>query len=404
MSGMSGMSEPIEYLDFSEFPFATCVIKIPKNICFFRTGNNDPAKETAPRWFSDHINASSYFNMYPQMFVCHGKEDFKVLDIRLMKYTVLEALLENAQAVDSLKNSPTTAKLQECIQAFMKVFGFVPGKEQYGSNSDNRPFPFSAYGYRWSNNSIDNKAVALLKYIFYPYIQGYIAPRLKRNDATPFHEELCLFVPSSVLAGPSVTIPRDDYLGRKVNLKAIKLVLTSEFIVMDGGGKQEKVQGLQGNVPGRQGNVQGRQGNDQGQQGNDQGRQGNDQGQQGNVQVRHTLVWLTGDEGSQAASVTGPLSNTGSSSRSTSSTGYSSGPPSNGSPSPSPPISRLPSINVLQNALPKNLQARKTQVKGYQLSCNDNLCSECNDVIVFNSEELGVLELIKNSVMSQIII
>jgi len=388
MPGMPGM--PVsQYLDFTDFPFATCVIKIPKNICFFRTGNNDPAKETAPRWFSDHINASSYFTMYPTMFVCHGKEDFKVLDIRLMKYTVLEALLENVQVVDSLKGSPTTAKLQECIQAFMKVFGFVPGKEQYGSDSHNRPFPFSAYGYRWSDNSVDNKAVALLKYIFYPHIQGYIAPMLKRHDTTLFHQELCLFVPSSVLDGPSVIIPQNEYEATKSNLKGKKLELTSpEFTLKNvggGGGDQE---------PRRQGNDQGPV------------PQGNVRGLQGNVQGPPGTLGLMGLNSSSR-----PPSNTGFSSRNPSTTGFSSSGPSStiGSPSGppstlgSPGTSRQPSTNYVVQASATAL-AKKPQVKGYQLSCNDNLCSECNDNIVFNSEELGVLELIKNSVMSQIII
>jgi hypothetical protein len=378
------MPHDIQYLNFRDFPFATCVIKIPKNICFFRTGNNDPAKETAPRWFSDHINASSYFTMYPKMFVCCGKEDFKVLDIRLMKYTVLEALLENAQVVDSLKGSPTTAKLQECIQAFMKVFGFVPGKEQYGSDSHNRPFPFSAYGYRWSDNSVDNKAVALLKYIFYPHIQGYIAPMLKRHDTTLFHQELCLFVPSSVLAGPSVIIPQNEYEDTTGNLIGKKLELSPEFMVMDGGG------GGRDQEPGRQGNDQG----------NIQGPV--QQGQQGNVQGQQTFMGLTGSPAaSHTGMISGPPSNAGLSSSGPSSTiGSPSGPPSTlGSPG----ISRQPSINYVFQASATAL-AKIPQVKGYQLSCNDNLCSECNDNIVFNSEELGVLELIKNSVMSQIII
>jgi hypothetical protein len=366
----------IEYLDFKMFPFATCVIKIPKKFCFFRTGNNDPAKETAPRWFSDHINASSYFTMYPKMFVCRGKVDIKVLDIRLMKYTVLEALLENAQVVDSLKGSPTTAKLQECIQAFMKVFGFVPGKEQYGSDSNNRPFPFSAYGYRWSDNSVDNKAVALLKYIFYPHIQGYIAPMLKRHDTIPFHQELCLFVPSSVLDGPSEIIQKNDYTNRTRDLVGKQLELSREFMVMDGGGKD--IKGL------------------------DQG-PGNVQGQEPGTLSLMSLHNPAASQGQQpndfpAASTrgsSGPLSTNGSSGRSS----------INGSFSRQP--SNMFSENVFPasaKALAENAQAKKSQVKGYQLSCNDNLCSECNDNIVFNSEELGVLELIKNSVMSQIII
>jgi len=64
--------EHIDYLDFESFPFATCVIKIPKTISFFRTGNSDPAQATAPRWFSDHVNASSYFSRYPNMYICNG--------------------------------------------------------------------------------------------------------------------------------------------------------------------------------------------------------------------------------------------------------------------------------------------------------------------------------------------
>jgi len=333
-----------------------------------------------------------------------------------MKYTVLEALLENAQVVDGLRGNPATAKLHECIHAFMKVFGFVTGREQYGSESDNRPYPFSAYGYRCSENSADNKAVALLKYIFYPHIQGYIAPALKRNDRTPFHQELCLFNPSDALARTRVK-NIDQYNNFKNRLHSRRLELEGEFIVTDGsmggslvrpksGGTKapttstnaSKAVPLAVNLPNAH-STENKNGTDQNPGPISQKLHGSEKvmpnpknGDNTKVQANivhqpsqaHYVASVTGSVGSQSSGI---------------------------SPTSSLPVSRTSSIenaDILSNSTASlALKAlRNAQVKRSKLAiqCNDTLCSECEDNIVFTTEEFRVLELIKNSVMSQIII
>jgi hypothetical protein len=144
--------------------------------------------------------ARYYVGATGKVWTCVLKK-LRLLDVRMMKYMLLEALAHVdtsvlAQQWNSGSKSTQPNTIAYYLQSFMLSYGLRPLYEQGETDLIQ---PLENFGYRKSYTDRDDYAVALMKYIFYPEFDGYIGPVLKQSDApgsVEFHHELCLFNPS----------------------------------------------------------------------------------------------------------------------------------------------------------------------------------------------------------------
>lgn len=211
----------LPFLNFDEFPLHIGMVKIPKNECSLgRVTASDPKTVSLPRWFAKPDDAASYLrgDSRLKLWACVPQRDLKLLDIRMMKYIMLEAMMDYADEINNLPHG--TSELFKRVDSFMSGYGFKPNSEQPGE--PNLPEHLEYYGLRYSIQEQDDRAVALLKSVFYPYVDGYIAPQLpfKMGLGVKFHAEICLFDPSeaqltttdvSQLASPGTTLINPDF-------------------------------------------------------------------------------------------------------------------------------------------------------------------------------------------------
>lgn len=208
-------------LSFHTFPVTWNVIPMPMSpeIIVYRSSNTIPIEVKEPRFFSNLEVASSYRLKYnSNLYKCVLKPGIKLMDIRTLKYLVLEIMLNleydglwDDIFMDGMVSFMTAFGLKGHIQQIQEIYKAYTDKDKcpyvsQGGGScvkisyPDRPCPLQNVGSRISYGPVDDKAVAFLKTILGDTIDGYISPNLK----TPWHEdhfnhEICLFDPSKAL-------------------------------------------------------------------------------------------------------------------------------------------------------------------------------------------------------------
>lgn len=220
-------------LSFYDFPVTWSPIEIPEGFVLFRASNSDPISVEKPRWFGNKEIGMKYKNKYGgKIFACEMKKGIKLIDIRVLKYIVLETMT-NAEM-----NGLLNKELREKLNNFMIAFGLHSHKVQlksikdayekkgekfpYADNHDNNIIPFENFGSRISYGIVDDSAAIFLSELFGNLIDGYISPNLK----TPWHNkhfnhEICLFNPKKSL---KMTIDIVDDNNIYLKLPKIKII------------------------------------------------------------------------------------------------------------------------------------------------------------------------------------
>jgi len=201
-------------LNFQKFPICFSTIHLPAGAVVYRGSSTDPNIPTDPRFYSTPDMAHLYVNRSKngKVWTCTLKK-LRLLDVRMMKYMLLEALayMDEPGLSRLLNTGSQSQAIGYYLESFMLSYGLRPMADQCEINL---PKPLQNFGYRKSYTDRDDYAVALMKYIFFPEFDGYIAPSLKQSSTDPkaieFHHELCLF-------DPSKSIESTEYRPKTVN-------------------------------------------------------------------------------------------------------------------------------------------------------------------------------------------
>lgn len=197
-------------LSFHTFDIKWGVVNLPENLIIFRATNTDPIDSVNPRWFGNHETGLYYKNKYGgNLFACMT-EKIKLVDIRVLKYIILEISLYLYKH-DLLNN-----KMKHKLDCFMTAFGLhshklqlINIKKNYKQN--NRESPYSLdyknkniyiknSGSRMSYGPTDNIAVSYINDLIGHKIDGYICPNLKSPWLEKdFKHEICLLNPNKCL-------------------------------------------------------------------------------------------------------------------------------------------------------------------------------------------------------------
>lgn len=213
-------------LTFDNFPISFIPVHLRQNAIVYRYSSKltDPKDVQLPRFFSSYDIALLYSKSFGgegaphNIFACRLNK-LKLLDVRIMKFMILEGLqdlTETQLALPVITVGTTQYTLQQVLNIFMKAYGLIPDPPPNALQE-----PFQNYGYRHSVVNEDDIAVTFMKMIFYPEFDGYVGPRLWLADQKTFTEELCLFEPSSAI-NTTIKLERKTELPYKtVNLKDI---------------------------------------------------------------------------------------------------------------------------------------------------------------------------------------
>ena len=186
-------------LDFEKFPLYISTINLPKGAVVYRATKTNPMLPEHPRFYSDFKSAKMYTVGNENVIWKCTLNKLRLLDIRMMRNMVVEALLEmrDSKFEDMVMlGNQETDRFGYYAEQFMLAYGLRPMSENIKPFSDLKQ-PFQNFGLRTSIFDNDDIAVALLKFIFYPIYAGYIAPQLiQLTKQRPFHHEICLFNPS----------------------------------------------------------------------------------------------------------------------------------------------------------------------------------------------------------------
>lgn len=241
-------------LELAKFPMSTNYITLPQNIILYRSSRTPANRTTDVRFFSEYNIAQIYEDITTHNYVYEYKliTPTNLLDIRYLKYMMLELILNTRDLQFILNRNPETAgdygkalayvpitdttkvrhvvgkelldfrkpKHVAYVNAFLFAFGLVPSTDQHTIYKDTfgvlselpnitRPEPFNHIGYRWSTMELDDLAVQLFKVNFEHIIDGYVAPIFNTHyHDGMFHQEICIFNPSKSLGNitPNVVI------------------------------------------------------------------------------------------------------------------------------------------------------------------------------------------------------
>ena len=188
----------MEYnLNFEKFPICFSPIHLPKWAVLYRYSQSliPPEKNMEPRFFGVYETAKTYDTTFGtdahDIWACRMNE-LKLLDVRMMKFMLLEALKDIEPfwltKLYTIKENPIT--FSEIIRIFMFAYGLQPREQEV------TPSLLSKYGNRQSYTNLDDIAIALMKFIFYPEFDGYISPFLPLANGASFLHEICIFDPS----------------------------------------------------------------------------------------------------------------------------------------------------------------------------------------------------------------
>jgi hypothetical protein len=201
-------------LAFTDFPVTWNIISLPEGLKVYRATSSQPQNATLPRFFGNYNVANGYAIKYNSpLFECEIKKGVKLVDIRTLKYLVLETMIEL-----QYKDRNMYMSLQEGFTNFMNAYGLRSHTDQlyytetaYSNDGRTSPYKISDYpnklfpieyiGSRISYGPVDDKACAFLASILGHIIDGYISPNLP----TPWHtkgyfdNEICLFNPNKCI-------------------------------------------------------------------------------------------------------------------------------------------------------------------------------------------------------------
>lgn len=286
------MSRAQNYIiDFGTFPMCLQPIHLRKGCCTYRYSSTSAPNTTEwPRFFSEYNIASMYDTTLDKrnVYICEFNE-VTLMDVRVLKYMFLEAIIgdTNLFTLDNITKitiGNKTATLQQFVASVVYAFGMnindnvrsilqnISGRTD-GTTLTIATRLLDTFGYRLSDAEIDNYAMTILKYIFYPYIDGYIASLLPVRDSPyNFHQEICLFEPRITISRTQLTtttninpwnctqiqlsdlIQNVAYLRNNTNFLGISI----DPVIRQGGKKKQKGGGEdnskdqpQGNSPGQ---------------------------------------------------------------------------------------------------------------------------------------------------------
>jgi len=183
-------------LVFDNFPVTWNIITLPVDV-LVKSETDLDLSTGKPCFFSSYANtANKTYTL---------KSGTKLVDIRTLKYLVLETMLElqykNLRKYDNLKDGFTS---------FMNAYGLMKHEDQVNyvnsfisedlnkytdiDNNKSKPYPMENIGSRISYRPVDEKACAFLASLFNDIIDGYISPDLPIPFHTgKFNHEICLF-------------------------------------------------------------------------------------------------------------------------------------------------------------------------------------------------------------------
>lgn len=198
-------------LSFHTFDLKWGVIDIPENLVIFRASKSNPISTIEPRWFGNYETSNIYKKKYnSDMFLCIIDKNVKLVDIRILKYIILEISLYLN------RYNKLTEKMLYKLDCFMTVFGLHPHKLQllniskaynkndrespYKSKYDNKHNYVRNSGSRLSYGPLDDIAVSYINDLIGHKIDGYISPNLETPFLSdPFKHEICLLNPNKCI-------------------------------------------------------------------------------------------------------------------------------------------------------------------------------------------------------------
>lgn len=201
-------------LDFEQFSYVWGAIDLstfPGELIVYRSARTAPNLQSKPRFFGSLTTASNYTSRNGPIYRCKISQHTKLVDIRCLKYMLLEVMMKMPDAMINAK--------EQDLRKIMAVLGLLPHAQQVLTitqnanhtnelkNSDKkaRRVPFENQGSRLSWGSYDDiMATFAREYLNGSGIDGYIAPMLPMPNGGLFHSEICLFDPKKSLTSVEV--------------------------------------------------------------------------------------------------------------------------------------------------------------------------------------------------------